>query len=108
VQGFWLLAGENGTFKPQMRNSDTETSSETIATRKMKPAVKGVDVKRSSQSEARWLRAPMNKRPFHEDDALGTVLVGGGGQKSKNRQKIRWLDISGQGDSKGCQSSQLR
>lgn len=43
--GFWLLAGENGTLKPQMRNSDTETSSETIATRKMKPAVKGVGVK---------------------------------------------------------------
>lgn len=51
VQGFWLLAGENGTFKPQMRNSDTETSSETIATRKMKPAVKGVGMKRSSQSK---------------------------------------------------------
>ena len=51
VQGFWPLAGENGTLKPQMRNSDTETSSETIATRKMKPAVKGVGVKRSSQSE---------------------------------------------------------
>lgn len=45
VQGFWLLAGENGTLEPQMRNSDTETSSETIATRKMKPAVKGVGVK---------------------------------------------------------------
>lgn len=45
VQGFWLLAGENGTLKPQMRNSDTETSSETIATRKMKPAVKGAGVK---------------------------------------------------------------
>lgn len=45
MQGFWLLAGENGTFKPQMRNSDTETSSETIATRKMKPAVKGVGMK---------------------------------------------------------------
>ncbi|CAN8195648.1 unnamed protein product [Coccothraustes coccothraustes] len=44
VQGFWLLAGENGTLEPQMRNSDTETSSETIATRKMKPAVKGVDL----------------------------------------------------------------
>lgn len=51
MQGFWLLAGENGTLKPQMRNSDTETSSETIATRKMKPAVKGVGVKRSSQSK---------------------------------------------------------
>lgn len=58
--------------------------------------------------EACRLRAPMNKRPFHEDDALGTALMGGAGQQSKSRQKIRWLDISGQGDSKGCQSSQLR
>lgn len=53
VQGFWLLAGENGTLEPQMRNSDTETSSETIATRKMKPAVKGVGVKWGSQSKRR-------------------------------------------------------
>lgn len=29
----------------------------------------------------------MNKRLFHGDDALGTVLVGGGGQKSKSGQK---------------------
>lgn len=63
---------------------------------------------RQPVKEEHWLQAPMNKELFHEDDALGTVLVGGGGQKSKNGQKIRWLDISGQGDSKGCQSSQLR
>lgn len=29
----------------------------------------------------------MNKRPFHEDDALGTALVGGEGQQSKSGQK---------------------
>lgn len=45
MQGFQLLVGENGALKPQMRNNDTETSSETIATRKMKPAVKGVRMK---------------------------------------------------------------
>lgn len=63
---------------------------------------------KQSVKEACWLRAPMNKRPFHEDNTLGTVLVGEGGKKSENGQKIRWLDINGEGDSKGCQSSRLR
>lgn len=30
-------------------------------------------------------RAPGNKRLFHGDDALGAVLLGGGGQKSKTK-----------------------
>lgn len=32
---------------------------------------------RQPGKEAHWLQAPMNKRLFHGDDALGTVLVGG-------------------------------
>lgn len=45
MQRFGLLVGEYGAGEPQMSNSDTETGSETSATRKVKPAARASALK---------------------------------------------------------------
>lgn len=105
VQGFGLLAGEYGAVEPQMRNSDTETGSETIATRKVKPAARASALKRSSESGRHvGFRHPGTKGRFMRTMPWELSCWG---EEGRN-QKRRWLDISGQGDSEACQSSQPR
>lgn len=103
VQRFGFLVGEYGAGEPQMSNSDTETGSETSTTRKVKPAARASALKRSSES-GRHVGHPGTKARF-----MGMMPweLCCWGEEGRN-QKRRWLDISGRGDSEGCQSSQPR
>lgn len=65
----------------QRKNSDTEMPPGPGGAGKVTPAAGAVKWSRVREMHQVW--APRNKRPFHEDDALGILLLGEEGRNQR-------------------------